>query len=309
LQYARINYAPQNDPNVKGLNKDALRPYFALKGNGGLIYQTYGGNSSYNALQVFFTKRYSNNFSFQAAYTWSKSLSDTSLTCCGGGNGSRLTVASNPKYDRGLSDFDRSNILTLNSIYHGPAFANRSTLERGVLGGWEMTGIYSYSAGIPLTPHLNTTLVGVDNNSQLRPDLVVSGAPGPHNANQWINANDYAFPVQLGRLGNAPHGGVRAPPLNGMDFAMYKNFPFRWESSYLQFRFETFNTLNHPQLQNIDMAYTPGGLTANTTTNVFTGCNTINGNAFPFCNTNGNFGKPGAARNPRELQFALKFVF
>ncbi|HEV2234880.1 MAG TPA: carboxypeptidase-like regulatory domain-containing protein [Terriglobia bacterium] len=309
LQYARINYAPQNDPNVAGLNKDALRPYFALKGSNGLIYQTYGGNSSYNSLQVFFTKRYSNNFSVQAAYTWSKSLSDTSLTCCGGGNGSRLTVASNPRYDRGLSDFDRSNILTLNSIYHAPSFAGKSWLERGVLDGWEMTGIYSFSSGIPLTPHLNTTLVGVDNNSQIRPDLVVSGAPGSRNANQWVTANDYAFPIQLGRLGNAPHGGVRAPPLNDLDFAMYKNFPLRWESSYLQLRFETFNTLNHPQLQNIDMAYTPAGLTANTTTNMFTGCNTINGNAFPFCNTDGNFGKPGSARDPRELQFALKFVF
>ncbi len=315
LQYARINYAAQGDPNVAGLNKHALRPLFALKGSNDLIYQTYGGNSNYNSLQVFLTKRFSNNYSFQAAYTFSKSLADTRLNCCGGGSSQddgstpRLSDARNPNYNRGLSDFDRTHILTVNSIYHLPTLAGKPWLQRGTLGGWELTGIYSYSSGIPLTPLLNTTLVGLNTNVGIRPDLIVSSARGPHTADQWVNPNFFALPVQLGRLGFGPRGSVRAPALNQMDFAIYKNFKLGWENTTLQFRFETFNTLNHAQLQNVDMHYNVGGLTADTTKNVFTGCDTISGNKFPFCNTNSNFGKAQGAREPREIQFALKFIF
>lgn len=308
LEYARRNYASQSDP-VSKLNKDALRPLFALKGNNSLIYQTYGANSSYHSLQVFLTKRFSRSYSFQTAYTWSKSLANTSLNCCGGGNGSRLASPLSPNYDRGLSDFDRTHILTLNSIYHFPTLAGRSGFLRTVLGGWETTGIYSYSSGIPLTPHLNTNLVGVDGNASIRPDLVVSGGGGPRNADQWFDPLAFAMPVQLGRLGFGPRGSVRAPALNNMDFSIYKNFKLKWENSRIQFRFETFNTLNHTQLQNVDMNYNVGGLIADTTRNVFTTCGAIAGNTFPNCNTNATFGKPIRSRDPREIQFALKFIF
>jgi hypothetical protein len=41
---------------------------------------------------------------------------------------------------------------------------------------------------------------------------------------------------------------VRAVGCNNLDSSLLKNFPINKDgSTYLQFRFETFNTLNHPQ--------------------------------------------------------------
>jgi len=297
------------------------------------MYQAYGGTSDYHSFQAFLTKRFSNNYSFQMAYTYSKSLADASLTCCGGGTGSQLTDPSNPNYDRGYSNYDRPNILTINSIYRVPTLANKSWLEREVLGGWESTGIYSYSSGVPFVPHLSANLIGVNGNSQTRPDLIVSGAPGPHTANQWFSQSDFAIPLQLGRLGFSPHGVGRLPPLNQLDFAIYKNFNLKWESSYIQLRFETFNTLNHTQLYGVDNNYAVSGLSiqmpgtggtgqpaAQYSATNFTSCRNsgtdANGNPIPVpigngtgCLSNGNFGKATLARDPREIQIALKFVF
>ncbi len=291
-------------------DEDKLRPLYALRGSSDLIFQTNGGNSIYHSLQVFLSKRFANNYSFQVAYTFSRNLADSSLSCCGNGNGrQRLTTPFFPKYDRGLADFDRTHIFTANWIYRFSALPNRSALVRGVAGGWEATGIYSYSSGVPLGVATNQNELGVDSNKQIRPDQVVSSVTGPHNANQWINQNSFAFPVQFGRLGYSSVSSFRAPPLNGMDFAIYKNFPLHWESTSIQLRFETFNTLNHTQFQDVDTSYQVNNLKSDVTKGVFTSCSTINGNVFPFCNTNPTFGQVEKARDPREIQIALKFIF
>jgi hypothetical protein len=88
----------------------------------------------------------------------------------------------------------------------------------------------------------------------------------------------------------------------------------------LQFRFETYNTFNHTQffstsinsnyqvagLSNLQDPTKPFDATTNPGTDHFTGCST---GTFPNCNTNAAFGLPTKARDPRELQLALKLSF
>ncbi|MCL6505710.1 MAG: carboxypeptidase regulatory-like domain-containing protein [Bryobacteraceae bacterium] len=307
LQWALLNYTPGSDTTLR----DSLRSFFPLKGTNTLFFQSNGGNSSYHAFQTYLTKRFSNNFSLGASYSFSKLLSIVSLNCCGNGGGARLVDPWNFRYNRGPADFDRPHIFTMNVIYKFPELLHKPAAQRFFLGGWETTAIYSYATGIPLTVTISGADVGVSGN---RPDLIAS-PKGPNTADGgWLNPRAFVVP-QLGRLGTAGQGILHGPPSNQADIAIYKNFKIK-EKRAIQFRFETFNTFNHTQFfaGSVNTNYQVSGLTTldpatGQPTNRFTGCNALPGRSFPDCNTNPGFGLPTRARDPREIQFALKFIF
>jgi hypothetical protein len=293
----RAEFARRAFDDSGATDQNQLRLLFPLKGTGSLIYQTFIGTSSYNALQVQFTKRFSQGFSYQLAYTWSKLLALADINCCAGGGNTRLSDPEHPKYDRGPATFDRTNILSMNAIYKLPLFKKMMTPVRAVLGGWEGTGIYQYATGVPLTVTLGNSLSGVFSN---RPDII-GNAAGPHTADQWLNPAAFALPTHLGALGTASKEVDRAPGINNLDLALYRNFPLPREGMSIQFRAEFFNALNHTQFLGVDTNFATNAITLDTKTDTLK-C------ADP-CNTNTNFGKPTRAREPREIQFALKFYF
>jgi len=89
---------------------------------------------------------------------------------------------------------------------------------------------------------------------------------------------------------------MTGPGRNNWDFGLTKNFALPWfhgERSNLQFRWETFNTFNHPQWNGISLFCT-------STTAPGQPCNGANniGNA-----------EVSSAYNPRIMQLGLRFVF
>jgi hypothetical protein len=304
--------------------------------------QSNGGTSTYHALQANLTKRFSHSFSLGAAYSYSKLISIVSLDCCGNGGGARIIDPWNYRYNRGPGDFDRPHIFSMNVIYDFPALANKAAFVRYVAGGWEGTGVYSYATGVPITVGLSQEINGITSS---RPDLV--GNPvGPNTpTGGFINVNAFQMPSQLGASGTEGQGILHGPPTNNADLAVYKNFKLT-EKMSLQFRFETYNTFNHTQffstsintnyqvnsvsnLRNPLLPYQPDPTITdpkkpyNPATNNFTGCNVkpdppdpVTGippgtgyNPYPNCNANAAFGLPQKARDPRELQLALKLFF
>ena len=85
------------------------------------------------------------------------------------------------------------------------------------------------------------------------------------------------------------------PGFHRLDFSIFKNFPIK-ERATLQFRTEFFNITNHPNFN----APNFGG----------NGVVAVGGSG-NF--TSGNFGEIGSTRDnpydPRQIQFALKFLF
>ncbi len=270
---------------------------------------TQGANSIYHGFQLFLHKRYSNNFSYQVAYSLSKLIGVTNLGCCTNNEGVRISDPENINYDRGLASFDRTHILTINGIYRFSDLRGKTPLIRGLFGSWELTGIYSYSSGVPLTVTISgADLVGSGSGAfSNRPDLVAN-PKGPGTADQWLNPNAYLLPVDLGRLGRSPRGSIRSPAINNFDIAIYKNFPIK-ESMAVQFRAEFYNAFNNTQFLSVDTTYQVGGLQIDPVANKFVGCSTLPGNRFPNCNINPKFGQVTRARDPREIQFALKFIW
>jgi hypothetical protein len=62
--------------------------------------------------------------------------------------------------------------------------------------------------------------------------------------NHWFNPAAYTTPV-FGTFGNVARDSVRAPGKNSGDLTLARNFKIR-EGHTLQFRFESYNFLNHP---------------------------------------------------------------
>ena len=117
-----------------------------------------------------------------------------------------------PNRDYGLSAYDQRHTLTLNSSYTLPFdYLLKNGLEKALLGGWEINGIYSYGSGMPLdiSDGFKNSNNG-DTNNPDRPNL----APGASNFSQ-------------------------------VNFTLVKHTAII-EHKQLEFRAEFFNLFNHP---------------------------------------------------------------
>ena len=104
---------------------------------------------------------------------------------------------------------------------------------------------------------------------------------------RWFNTD--AFVVQpFGTLGTAGRNVLTGPGTNIVDFSLLKNIPLN-EHHRLQFRAEFFNFFNNTNFDFPERICTA----------------TVTGSS---C-TGGTFGRITAARDPRILQFGLKYLF
>ena len=243
-------------------------------------------DSHYEALQTSLDHRFAHGWQLQVSYTFSKSIDNGSGTygLDGGGISSQPL---NAAVDRGLSNFNRKNNFRVSGVYNLPYKGHGVT--GAVLGGWELTGVFTYLSGAPFNPTSapNRAFTGTGSNTG-RPN-VVPGCnlySGFQTLNAWFNTGCFAL-QPIGTYGNAGRDTIIGPNLWNLDDALIKNFKPS-ERFIVQFRAEAFNILNHPSFQL---------LAANT--QIFAGT-ALNASAGKIQATNSS---------PRQLQLALKIVF
>lgn len=256
-----------------GANVNALRPFLGL---GILGLAENSGLSRYNGLQLSVERRFAAGFQFGVAYTYSRSYDNSS---------SLTDVLPNAYDDRaywGLSDFDRTHVFILNSIYDIPLLNGSSTWTRRLLGNWELSAVYQAQSGTPFSVRNNVDYAGVGAGSgnqfwnlvgdpHLEPSAFTDSAV-------WFNKAAFAVPA-AGTFEVQPRNTLRNPGFWNIDGGLRKNFP-TYEQQMLQLRFEVFNVLNHPNW---------GGA-----------------NATP---TSGSFGLVTSKSGNRAIQLALKYIF
>jgi hypothetical protein len=121
----------------------------------------------------------------------------------------------------------------------------------------------------------------------------------------WFDPNVIAQPElsqlyfngEPGMFGYMGRNVLTGPGRNNWDMALMKNFQVPWfsgEHSTMQFRWETFNTFNHPQWKSI---------------NAFCGGNTPPGEPCSGNLNNLGNGEVSGAWQPRIMQLALKLIF
>jgi len=111
------------------------------------------GTLRYNALQVEVRRRFSGGLSFQANYTFQKTLSD--FPDEDQNRQDELQDNNNPRLNFSRPDFDRTHTLNANAIYElpfgkGKRFLNQGGLMNLLFGGFQVTSIVNLSSGPPI---------------------------------------------------------------------------------------------------------------------------------------------------------------
>jgi hypothetical protein len=251
-----VNAAPYETDPITGQpasesNVQDRRPYGTVA-NGqyaDLEEENSNGNASYNALQLQVIHRLTRGFSLQGAYTFAKSIDDSSSST----EATNLVNPFIPSSNRGLSDFDQRQIANVNLVDALPNWGDEG-IEKALLHNWEVSGILTMSTGFPVSiiSGQDRALAG---DGQQTPNLVGSPAISHPNKKadiaEWFNTSAYALPA-IGTFGDVGRNTVEGPGAWLLTGGLYRNFPFDKERYRIQFRSEFFNLLNHTNLGNPD---------------------------------------------------------
>jgi hypothetical protein len=245
-------------------------------------------NSAYNSLQASLERRLSGGLQFEVAYTWSKSIDDASS----------FENALKPICNGVLNDFSCNRTLSLFDARHRVVFSylwdipvpKYAGAKGKILNDWSVSGITSFQSGFPIV--MRST-----NDQELENDTSGFEAPGrpiingpvqfldPRSNRRYYfcNQNSSATcPIQNAPLGSL--GGPRilccGPGINNFDISVQKLLSVG-ENKHFEFRSEFFNVFNHTQFLNPDGNISDGA----------------------------DFGRVKHTRDPRQIQFALKFAF
>ena len=251
-----------------------------------------GANSNYNALWATLTKQMSHGLQFQASYTWSHSFDYNSLSS----QNIILQDSTNPRNNYGSSDFDVRHRLVLSGIYDVPWMKTSRAL-----GGWELASVYQVQTGNPFTILTANNFVGTITMrpNQLAPVQIVNSLAANGNV-QWFTATTCTTTITAGCqlfnpgnvYGTMPRNAVVGPGFWNLDLSAIKRTRIT-ERVNTEFRVESFNLANHP---NLAQPITPGFLGASMTSATL---GQITSTRFPT----------GDSGSSRQLQFAFKILF
>jgi hypothetical protein len=198
---------------------------------------------------------------------------------------------------------DQPQTLTINAVWEIPVFAGSGNrfLKNG-LGGWQLNGIYSLRSGLPQTACLDHDVVGLASGTDIceRPDVISNPnlPAGQRTPTEYFNIA--AFQLQApGTFGNSGRDNIRGPGIDNFDLSLFKDFALPHikglggsEAPRLQFRTEFFNAFNHTQFASINTTFVP--------------VQDVLGSPV---SSSSPFGSVSGARDPRQIQFALKLLF
>lgn len=240
-------------------------------------------NSNYNSMQVSLEKRMSRGFQFQVSYTWSKSIDDASSF-------ENILKPICNRCNRSLSLFDARNRIVFSYLWELPIPKYQGAKGK-FLNGWAVSGIDSFQSGFPVRIQSSDDaelMNSFDFELPGKPDLIApfhTQDPRKHDGYAF-DPNSFALPeltedsTPLQLLGNSPRTLCCGPGINNFDLSVQK-ITSVGERMRLEFRAEFFNLFNHTQFLNPDGNISDGA----------------------------DFGRVKHTRDPRQMQFALKFSF
>jgi hypothetical protein len=293
-----------------------FRPY---EGYTTISQRETSASSDYQSVQLELRHPVGHGLTLEAAYTFSKWMTDADSYS----NNYNVNDDNLSRY-WAPSGYNRTQVLTLQYVYDLPFLKNNGNhYVKNAFGGWQATGVTTFWTGLPINITCSESGYGNGTGStskcnSLAPLKIQKGVDqnptfGPEV--QWYNPANIGQ-IQLAQLSANNQSGMFGymgnytlvgPGRNNWDLALLKNFQAPWfkgEHSTFQFRLETYNTFNHTQWQGISSgcsSTTPFGDPCNYATY-------INANGSKNV-TNLGQGDVTSAWAPRNVQFALKFIF
>ena len=245
--------------NATIARRQLMRPYPAF---GDINTTNNDGKTWYNSAQFSLQKRFTRNYTLGVAYTWSHWEQATEYLNAADADPTRM-----------ISDLDAPHRLSINGIYEFPFgkgkrfMSDASGFVEGLVGGWQIQGVYTFQSGFPVrfgtdafyngTDAVNGSDIALDQKSTLK----------------WINTDVFtsiltgsstlATPVDHLRSLPFRFDGVRADSINNVDLSLIKSVAFS-NGMRLELRAEFINAFNNPYLATGD-----GQIVVNPTTSTF----------------------------------------
>ncbi len=293
-----------NVPNPTGLTPTQIqaitaKPFINVAGIQDYISE---GQSSYQALQVSFQRRYSKGITVGSNYTWSHSIDDTTTLSFEGQEGWANANPFNVKaLEMSNSDLDLRHRFVAYTTYELPFGKGTSGFRKMATAGWQTNAIFVFNSGSPFTITDNFSsnntvfnpLIGAATPDRPR-QIASASVPNPSIA-QWFNRNAFVIP-DPGEIGNTPRNSLYGPHFRHFDFSLFKDFHVQ-ESIKLQLRAEFFN------LTNTASYFVANNQNSDSTTNLVPQQNVAPKSTFgQIVRTNPNY-------TPRAIQLAFKLLF
>jgi hypothetical protein len=322
---------------TQSTNLATFRPYNAFSGstgcsNVGLCLYDFRGESDYNSMQVTLSRQTGRRLQYFVAYTYGRTRGTL------GGEYSYIDPY-DPSRTYGVLDTDRTHTLNVSwnaFLPDGATGSMNNAVGRGLLNGWQVSGISSMASGIPYrlsftgaaaagsisVGYFGTAdVVGPanSNGNALAPKYTCDPTlPGTNVGEKLLDINCISVPA-FGENGDLiPKYNLRQPTRFNHDLTLFKNFAISGDQK-IQFRIGFFNMFNQ--------AFASTGVDGNDLNLVLdTTCNVIvpglpNGaggtsdtcdptKGFSFTpQTKANFGKINLKRGHRVIELVLKYYF
>lgn len=234
-----------------------------------ISYRSGQGFSNYNAMAAVLRYQASRGM-LHIAYTWSHAIDnqsdpltgdffDLDFTRVGSGGSSfgRATFSRqfDAQADRGSADFDQRHNLVLMYSYALPG-------SRFLLKDWTVSGLAAFRSGLPYSivgPTDAKPGQGIVLNN--RPDVTNASAVAlsadAYGGKLLLNRDAFA-PAAASTLGNLGRNTFAGPGFYNFDVALGRSFrlPKLGDATWLRFRADAFNLLNHANLGNPDTLLT-----------------------------------------------------
>jgi hypothetical protein len=289
-------------------------------------------NSNYNSLQMQITKRFGRTLTMNASWTWSKVMA-WSQSAASTSNSQAAPSSNNPICNQPFAivgacipvnlarAVDYSDVgnhkhnIVMNFTYSLPRTHSDNAFLKQALNGWILEGTYEYVSGAPSfvgestsTDNLNGGCSSCNVGFGTRVNVVPGISPYLRTGNNGFNyLNFNAFAPSAGGpgvcngvytncgWGNSGSFNFIGFATNNLDVSLFKDFSLgKSETRKLEFRWETYNTLNHTEFSYSGTG--PTTLTLNAA-----------GQALPGSNT--TFGQANNTNPPRIMALAAKLIF
>ena len=270
--------------------------------------------SNYNAATISLRERLGTSLTMDFNYTLSHSLDDASGLSTSGAFGGAFIL--NPILQQNSyanSDFDIRHIININGIWQLPIgrgrkfFSNSNKVVEGVLGGWQLSGIFRWNSGLPVGFYGDSgvfddtrwaTNWNVQSNVTRTQEVDVCPTRGGTDPPKLFGCNTLAAyrSFRNAKPGETGDRNVfRVPGYVDLDVGFGKSFTMPWSEGHkLQIRVEAFNITNTQRMGQYDTSRTGFGVVLDPQT------------ATPPVNWS-NF--TAIQGNPRVMQFGFRYQF
>jgi hypothetical protein len=225
---------------------------------GEMRMQYTNGNSYYHGGSFGIQHRATANTpGFGAAFTYSKTIDDSSGVTSGGdelAQEQRGVYGWDMYLKRGLSSLDTRRALSANISYELPIGRQLAGAAGAIAKGWQVNGVLTVADGYPLSVRQMSAqqVARIGDDEDTRPDLIPGGNKNPviGDPNRYFDTGQFR-PSRIGYFGNVGRNTVISPGLANVDLSVFKNVDI--ETSRVQFRFEMFNVFNRTNFGTPDM--------------------------------------------------------